>query len=386
MKYRRCQGKSFMIREAGEPVTGYQLPMLRENRIFGILPMHQVQEGQGISYWYDISGANDLEGYARFHKLGRAFLENFIVSLHRVTQNLGEFLLLEDGLCLDPNMVYLKNNEKDIYFCYVPESQKKLEKSLQEFMDYFLKHMEHGVQKDLEICYEIYEKSQTEHVSLLELVELVLQNTSEGGMESDFAKPEEMRDETRPQEEKRDHDGKKTGHRDRRENNGKKKNHREKWVNNGKKREYGIKWEKIEKKILPKILLKNKIEEKSEFVFEPEEFVEETANPTVFLGSESKEILGELRYEGDGTGSNFILDMPVFLIGSQEEEVNGLIRTSSVSRRHAAVYKEEGNYYIEDLNSTNGTYLNGEALEYKEKVLLTKNDKVKFAGEAYRFV
>lgn len=126
--------------------------------------------------------------------------------------------------------------------------------------------------------------------------------------------------------------------------------------------------------------------EEEQFIFEPQEPEEEVSNPTVFLGSERKEILGELRYEGDGRGRNFKIDVPVFLVGSQDGEANGVIFTSSVSRHHALIYREEENYFIEDLNSTNGTYLNGEALGYKEKVPLSKNDKVRFADEAYRFV
>ena len=33
-----------------------------------------------------------------------------------------------------------------------------------------------------------------------------------------------------------------------------------------------------------------------------------------------------------------------------------------ISKRHARIYKEKNNYYIEDLNSANGTFLNGNKL------------------------
>lgn len=58
----------------------------------------------------------------------------------------------------------------------------------------------------------------------------------------------------------------------------------------------------------------------------------------------------------------------------------------TVSRIHAKITKEEDSYYIEDMNSTNGTYCNGELLNYKEKTLLQKNDRIAFAKELYRFV
>ena len=43
-------------------------------------------------------------------------------------------------------------------------------------------------------------------------------------------------------------------------------------------------------------------------------------------------------------------------------------------------------FYIEDLNSTNGTFVNDEVLAYKEKKLLKSNDIVRFADVKYRFV
>ncbi|MCM1257935.1 MAG: FHA domain-containing protein [Roseburia sp.] len=365
MEYRRCQGKSYMIREAQTSEWGYQIPMLRENTVKGILPVQKMQEGEKVQFWYEISGKHDLEGYARFHKLGRKFLENFIVSLCRVSQSLGEYLLLEDEICLDPEMIYLNYNEKEISFCYIPGSQKKLEASLSDFMEFFLKHMEHGEQKDIEVCYKVYEKSQMERISLPELAEIMSRDVRQEEQKSVFSESASTWENPVALE-----SGKEEPER-----------RKEKFRFPGKffERKYSFYnvWDKIPKR---------QKKEQEQFIFEPEEVVEESSNPTVFLGSESKEIFGELRYEGEGRGNNFKINVPVFLVGSQEGEANGVIFTSSVSRHHAIIYKEEDNYYIEDLNSTNGTYLNGKALNYKEKVLLSKNDKVRFAEEAYRFV
>ena len=48
--------------------------------------------------------------------------------------------------------------------------------------------------------------------------------------------------------------------------------------------------------------------------------------------------------------------------------------------------KEENNYYIEDLNSTNGTWVNGEHLEYKEKQPIEPGDIIAFGREEYIFM
>ena len=121
-------------------------------------------------------------------------------------------------------------------------------------------------------------------------------------------------------------------------------------------------------------------------VFEPEDCQKEEANPTVFLGSETPCVIGELRYEGMGEEKNIKITKSLFLVGSLEDQADGIISADTVSRIHARITKEGEDYYLEDMNSTNGTSRNGTPLHYKEKVKLEKNDKILFAKERYRFV
>jgi len=48
-----------------------------------------------------------------------------------------------------------------------------------------------------------------------------------------------------------------------------------------------------------------------------------------------------------------------------------------VSRVHARLYFENGNFYIEDMNSVNGSYLNGDPLEPGAKTLLKNADELR---------
>lgn len=63
---------------------------------------------------------------------------------------------------------------------------------------------------------------------------------------------------------------------------------------------------------------------------------------------------------GDQTGS-FELNHSEFTVG-RDEENNYRINLSIVSRRHFEVVYAEGTYVITDLNSSNGTYLNGQRI------------------------
>ena len=107
--------------------------------------------------------------------------------------------------------------------------------------------------------------------------------------------------------------------------------------------------------------------------------------PTEVL-DDNKAVKGILVYQGEGLQQDMKIDKAVFLIGKKENEVDGYIATGTVSRLHARIEVTEGDYYIEDMNSTNGTYLNGERLEYRQKVKLEVRDRIAFGVEEYIFL
>ena len=67
----------------------------------------------------------------------------------------------------------------------------------------------------------------------------------------------------------------------------------------------------------------------------------------------------------------------VFTIGKQKGEVNMVLEDVSVSRLHARIYQEENIVYLEDLNSTNGTFKNGLRLQPYEKRRLEEGDEIR---------
>ncbi len=74
------------------------------------------------------------------------------------------------------------------------------------------------------------------------------------------------------------------------------------------------------------------------------------------------------------------------LIGSQEDLVQVCLHYSGVSRIHASLRRDpQGNSVLEDLNSTNGTWVNDSRLSPRVPYTLKRGDKVSFAGCDYIF-
>ncbi|HWO95397.1 MAG TPA: FHA domain-containing protein [Bacillus sp. (in: firmicutes)] len=56
-----------------------------------------------------------------------------------------------------------------------------------------------------------------------------------------------------------------------------------------------------------------------------------------------------------------------------------------VSRQHAAIYYENGEFFLKDLNSKHGTYLNDRRLEPNQSVPLKESDKISLAKDIIVF-
>ncbi len=88
-------------------------------------------------------------------------------------------------------------------------------------------------------------------------------------------------------------------------------------------------------------------------------------------------LLPELR-PGDSFGIG--REMVIGRSGNSDVVVND----SFASTRHARLYVKDGQYWLEDLGSTNGTFLNG--VQLKKPVVLADGDGLKVGSVTFRFV
>ena len=79
------------------------------------------------------------------------------------------------------------------------------------------------------------------------------------------------------------------------------------------------------------------------------------------------------------------LDRPSITIGKKKEEADLVLEEVSVSRIHARIIKEQNDFYLEDLNSTNGTYKNGLRMQPYEKRKLEEGDEIRFGKKEFVF-
>lgn len=76
------------------------------------------------------------------------------------------------------------------------------------------------------------------------------------------------------------------------------------------------------------------------------------------------------------SGERYPLSQSVSKIGRDRANNISLPNDSYISRHHAWLLFIKGNYFVEDLGSTNGTLLNGEVLSERKQIF--PGDRIKF--------
>ena len=104
---------------------------------------------------------------------------------------------------------------------------------------------------------------------------------------------------------------------------------------------------------------------------------EEEPEGTVFVDL-SKEI-GTRRLVSENGQLIRELKEDSLVIGKKEAEADIIMEEAEISRMHARIFLKDDDYYIEDLNSTNGTFKNGVRLKPYEQKMLVKGDEIRIA-------
>lgn len=114
---------------------------------------------------------------------------------------------------------------------------------------------------------------------------------------------------------------------------------------------------------------------------------EEDINPTCVLnGSYEPEKTPCLKALDGQNYADIIISSSPFFIGKLKRTVDYCLEKEGISRFHAKITKEGEQYYLTDLNSTNGTFINNEPLLTYQKKEIKNADQIGFANIAYNFV
>lgn len=360
--YKRDVNNSYMIIPAMPEESFDEKRMLR-GKIEGIVPVEKCYVASVGQYWYDITGKQALDGYCRIHSVNRVFFENFMLRLCNIIETLEWNLIDVNCLVLDPELVFLNSFGDEIFGVIYPFHKSTLLMELQQLMEFLLSKLDHTDMEAVGCAYKIYEMTVSESVSVQEIKEMILEEQAKR------VKPEIVSVMTREHE-----------------NTEKEKEpvtilqsagiEDYPWI-----KELLSKGKALVQKYFPKQNKEVAVvypeeeerEEKKTPVIHPTVCITPEKSPEYHLFSERKDMFPD--YE---------LGQESCIVG-KNPNVKIRIEKDTISQFHARIEVQGGKYYIEDLNSTNGTYVNEQMLDYKVRRPLERGDRIRFADVRYQF-
>lgn len=84
------------------------------------------------------------------------------------------------------------------------------------------------------------------------------------------------------------------------------------------------------------------------------------------------------------TGEQVRITGSVFRIGRKDDGMDYVVsHNPAISKKHAEVLVRDGKYYVRDVGSKNGTYVNGRMLSKNKEIEISNGDLLKLANEDF---
>lgn len=376
----------------------YQYCILSRGGIRHLLPT-SLRYINGEAYlYYDISSTQNVKQLFAQRAIGREWIKDFLWGIKQLHNELDRFLLDDRCIIWSPGQVFQDLEKNDFFFLYVP--YYKEENGLTELMEYLIERVDYEDEVLVEFVYAVYErinqigaeylrrqihedwekferKDKKEEIAERQMVQEVCETVATvGKLTEKQAVAVALDVQTSPKKSLWSFW----------EGRSKKRREKEDYREKLRQRLTGMEQFAVcEETIYEKsgVFGTQTVSQENEMMenIYAQACVEEEYGKTIYI--EENVIKEEpALYKPDGELATKLDSLP-FVIGKKKENVNLAMNDYSVSRVHARITQEDGIYYIEDLNSTNGTFKNGLRLQPYEKRRLDKGDELRFGKTEY---
>ncbi len=407
----------------------YTLRMLSGNKIPGLLGFQEKWLDGNSMYYYDITSKQPLDRLVERRKMTGTEIRTLISDFILVLRQMERFLLDEQRICLRPECIYIDPETSHGCFCLIPGYQSDFTKEFFDFAQYILDCVDHSDGEAVVLAFSVFRESRKGNFGV-EDIERCL------GIEQRIEEAKEIPKQTYEivlkEEEQKIHDHEydfQILQEEREDRNGKRiilcavivvgmiviplcgififgihALMRWKWVvlafdmllvaigiavhnllNVGDDYETDV--EIMDEVGLGELVwdLNKEVKQEQELQFENNPNTEQEYDMQTTLLISQAELIQKRRLVSVSDRKEIAVDYFPFLIGKNRGLVDVCLNEPGVSRLHAKLEREGTEYYITDLNSTNGTKINGSLLEANERKQIQIGDELDFAGILFRF-
>ena len=429
-EYKREMNRNYMVVRSEPGMNDiYTTRMLSGNKIPGLLGFQEKWLDGTSLFYYDITSKQPLSLLTERRKMKADEIRTLISDLILVLRQMERFLLDEQRICLEPDYIYIEPETFHGSFCMIPGHSSEFTREFLDFAQYILNHVDHSDGAAVVLAFAVFRESRKENFGVEDIERCMEMGIRPAEiMEVPIKKAEEVSIEEVQIPDKQQYEYPVVQHE----------------IDQGRSKPlflcmavvggmiiipiicvalFGLrqllqwKWILLALEIMAATVGmaayyflrsggSDSVESGEIAEFELEELVWEMAEEeekgreeqvpdlsenepedtmqTVLLISQS-EIQAKRKLYSLTDGKEIPIAYFPFLIGKNRGLVDFCLNEPGVSRLHAKIERDDTGFFITDLNSTNGTKVNGSLLEANEQRQLRIGDELSFAGILFRF-
>lgn len=444
--YKRDKDHNYMVLEAVGDIQGneYQIRMILINKIPGLLECKmRLMDGKPLFY-YEITSRQPITRAFEKTRMGTEDIRHMLIGIRRGLEEARRYLLDVNNLILDPHYIYIEPESGEVSLCYLPFYKGVVTEGFHALTEYILKNLNHEDEEAVLWGYEIYSRAAGENYNLEEILQSVYRKNTKKARTSSYRNENDHNDKNQNERSVRNHGEDEEqrskwrgrgGIEDEKEETETQENGREA-KDRGKQAGRilaigaaggtgavilaaallwaGLDWTQIGgvlflltggvgyavrrfKNKSSHSFLSGRVaggeaeeneliqwEEESGSLSEPLQRPDSYGETQAFTQKEllSGAVLVSMEPE---RWPDLHLSGERQIIGKLEERVDLVVPAPEVSRIHAQVQERVNGYYLTDLNSKNGTFINGTRLETNESCKLKEGDQIQLGIARYFF-
>lgn len=371
-----CNYERILLEEKPEEKR-YQYCILTRGGIKGLLPC-SLRYINGSAYlYYNISSKQNIKQLYGGRSITRAWIADFMWSFRQIGQELGRFLLDRGNILWYPDQIYQDLESNVFSFLYFPYHEGS--NGFRELLEFWVEQIDYNDETLTGCVYQMYEQYERNgDVYLQAKIFEDARRLEETGRPERICTTGKF-EKTVNSGETEDHG--RTAGLDEAAGSGEAASfektteiasHAEK-----SKPFFGLFMSKKREREIRGNYRQSMQESMQGYAVAEETAYEEEYGRTIYIEGPAEPVKAKREVCTSEGRVLAVIDRPVTTIGKRKEEADIILEDMSVSRLHARIVKEKEKYYIEDLNSTNGTFKNGLRLQPYERRELEPEDEIK---------
>lgn len=325
----------------------YKTKMVLNNKINAIVPMNIKRVNNQDELYYNITSLISLEDLFAREKVTEDFLYVLALQINQLLESVREYLLSIDCMLLKLKFIFYNYQEKRYYFCYFPEMNINYQEQLRKLFTQILEYVDYSDKSTIKVAYGVQQFVTETDFAIQDIAEYIVKNKRE--IQNTQCSNENMNKEQEqevfdvPKEQKKGF--------------------------------FELLFHK--NKYETECELNTKIENKEQI--RQKHFKEEVEEETTLLAIEEKSHRLVLVCHDRENCFRICPKTFPYIIGKSERQCDFVINRPVVSRAHLKIIRKEKGYFIEDLCSTNGTFLNNQRLYPDQLIEINAGDIITIA-------